>query len=99
LIRLLLAAALANRRRRQSFLGVATRVWPFATLAIYALSETGLAGTPLHAFAGITIPLAVLAVEGVQSVGFRRIPQWRLVGVVLVALGTIPATISMLRGA
>src|SRR5438105_6780593 len=50
LIPLLIAAALAYRRRPRSFLGVAMRVWPFAALAIYALSETGLAGTPLHAF-------------------------------------------------
>jgi MFS family permease len=99
LIPLLIASTLAYRRRPQSFLGVATRVWPFAALVIYALSETGLAGTPLHAFAGITIPLAVLAVEGVQSIGFSRLPRWRLVGAVLVALGTIPASISMLRGA
>jgi hypothetical protein len=99
LIPLLIAAPLAYRRRPQSFLGVATRVWPFAALVIYALSETGLAGTPLHAFAGITIPLGMLAIEGVQSIGFRRLPGWRLVAVVLVALGTIPASISMLRGA
>jgi hypothetical protein len=99
LIPLLIAAALAYRRRPQSFIGVAARVWPFAALLIYALSEAGLAGAPLHAFAGITIPLAVLAVEGVQSVGFRRLPHWRVVGAVLVALGTIPATISMFRGA
>lgn len=99
LIPLLVASALAYRRRPQSFLGVATRVWPFAALVIYALSETGLAGTPLHAFAGITIPLAVLAVEGVQSIGFSRLPRWRLAGAALVAAATIPATISMLSGA
>jgi hypothetical protein len=99
LIPLLVAAALAYRRRPQSFIGVAARVWPFAALAIYGLSQTGVAGTPLHAFAGITIPLAVLAVEGVQSMGFRRLPGWRFVGVALVAAATIPASISMLRGA
>lgn len=99
LIPLLIASVLAYRRRPQSFLGVATRVWPFAALVIYGLSETGLAGTPLHAFAGITIPLAVLAVEGVQSIGFSRLPRWRLAGVALVAAATIPATITMLSGA
>jgi hypothetical protein len=99
LIPLLVAAALAYRRRPQDFLGVATRTWPFAALAIYVLSETGVAGTPLHAFAGITIPLAVLAVEGVQSIGFRRLPHWRLAGGALVAAATIPASVGMLRGA
>jgi hypothetical protein len=99
LIPLLVAAALAYRRRPRGFLGIATRTWPFAALLIYGLSETGVAGTPLHAFAGITIPLAVLAVEGVQSVGFRWIPRWRVAGAALVAAATIPATIAMLRGA
>jgi hypothetical protein len=99
LIPLLLAAALAYRRRPRTFLGAATRTWPLAALLIYGLSETGLAGTPLHAFAGITIPLAVLAVEGAQSVGFRRLPRWRVAGVALVAAATIPATVGMLRGA
>ncbi len=41
-----------------------TRVWPAAALAIYILSASGLSATPLHAFDGITIPLAVLAVRG-----------------------------------
>ena len=99
LIPLLIAAALAYRRRPQRFIGVVTRTWPIAALAIYGLSETGVAGTPLHAFGGITIPLAVLAVEGVQSVGFRRLPHWRLVGTALIAAATIPATVAMLRGA
>ncbi len=99
LVPLLIAAVLAYRRRPSSFIDAATRTWPFAALAIFGLSETGLSGTPLHAFAGITIPLAVLAVEGVQSVGFRRLPQWRLVAVVLVALATIPAGIDQMRSA
>jgi hypothetical protein len=99
LIPLLVASALAYRRRPQTFLGTAMRIWPFAALLIYGLSETGLAGTPLHAFAGITLPLAVLAVEGAQSIGFRRLPRWRLAGAALVAAATIPAGIAMLRGA
>ena len=61
---------------------------------IFGISETGLAGAPLHAFNGITIPLAILAVEGVQQVGFRRLPGWRLAGAAVVAAATIPASIS-----
>jgi hypothetical protein len=94
---LLIAAALAYRRRPQSFLDAATRAWLLAALAIFGLSQTGISGTPLHAFAGITIPLAVLAVEGVRSIGLRRIPGWRLIAVALVAAATIPASVYELR--
>jgi hypothetical protein len=99
LVPLLVAAALAYRRRPRTFIDAATRVWPFAALAIFGLSQTGISGTPLHAFDGITIPLAVLAVEGVQSVGFRRLPAWRLVAVAVVAAATIPGSISQLKAA
>jgi hypothetical protein len=99
LVPLLVAAALAYRRRPTTFLDAATRVWPLAALAIFGLSQTGISGTPLHAFDGITIPLAVLAVEGVQSVGFRRLPGWRLVAVAVVAAGTIPGSIAELQAA
>jgi hypothetical protein len=61
---------------------------------IFGFSQTGLAGAPLHAFNGITIPLAILAVEGVQQLGLRRLPRWRLVGTALVAAATIPASVS-----
>ena len=94
LLPLLVAAALAYRRRPRNFIEAATRAWPLAALAIFALSQTGLAGAPLHAFNGITIPLAILAVEGVQQLGFRRLPGWRLAGAALVAAATIPASVS-----
>ncbi len=99
LLPLVAAAALAYRRRPRTFIEGATRVWPFTALAIFAFSQTGVSGTPLHAFDGITIPLAVLAVEGVQSIGFRRLPGWRLVAVALVAAATIPGSISQLKAA
>jgi hypothetical protein len=94
LLPLLIAAALAYRRRPQSFIEAATRSWPLAALVIFGFSQTGLAGAPLHAFNGITIPLAILAVEGVQQLGFRRLPRWRLLGATVVAAATIPASVS-----
>jgi hypothetical protein len=94
LLPLLIASALAYRRRPQTFIGAATRAWPLGALVIFGFSQTGLAGAPLHAFNGITIPLAILAVEGVQQLGFRRLPRWRLVGAALVAAATIPASVS-----
>lgn len=94
LVPLLIAAALAYRRRPSNFIEAATRAWPLAALVIFGFSQTGLAGAPLHAFNGITIPLAILAVEGVQQLGFRRLPGWRLIGAAVVAAATIPASVS-----
>jgi hypothetical protein len=91
LVPLLICAIPALLRRPRGFIETATRMWLLATLFVYAISSSGIAGTPLHAFAGITIPLAVLAVEGVERLGFRRLPGWRIAAVVLIALATIPA--------
>ena len=89
---LLIASVPAFARRPRSFLETVSRVWPLAAVAIFVLSATDLAATPLHAFEGITLPLAVLAVEGVQLIGFNRLPHRRLIGCVAVAAVTIPAT-------
>jgi hypothetical protein len=97
LLPLLVLAAFAYLRRPTSFLAAATRVWPFAALAMYELAEVGISGAPLHAFAGITIPLALLAVEGARRIGLRRIRAWRPVAIVLVAAATIPALTYELR--
>jgi hypothetical protein len=66
---LALPAALAYRRRPRTFVAAATRVWPFAALGVFLLSETRLGGTPLHAFAAISVPLAVLAVGALHALG------------------------------
>jgi hypothetical protein len=94
---LLLPAAVAYRTRPATFLAAATRAWPLAAFGIYLLSGTSLGATPLHAFQGITLPLAVLAVEGLQLIGWRRIRHPVLVGAVLVGLFTIPATVEELE--
>jgi hypothetical protein len=89
---LLLPALLAYRHRPRTFLAAATRCWPVAAFGVYFLSGTGAAATPLHAFQGITFPLAVLAIEGLTSIGFARIRRAHLVGIALVAIAAIPAT-------
>ncbi len=61
-----LPAALAYRRPITSFFDAATRSWPIASFVVFVLSATAAGATPLHAFEGITIPLAVLAVQGVR---------------------------------
>jgi hypothetical protein len=93
---LLLPALVAYRRRPTTFLAAATRTWPLGAFAIFLLSGTSLGATPLHAFQGITVPLSVLAVVGFQMLGWRRIRRPVLVGAVLVALFTIPATVKEL---
>ena len=96
---LLAASALAYRSRPQTFLQAATRAWPPVTLVVFLVSQTGLSATPLHAFAGITIPLSVLTVQGLQALGWRRIPGRRALAVLLMAAVTIPTTIDELTGA
>ena len=92
LVPLLLPAAIIYRRRPRDFLNATAMVWPVAAVALFVLSTTRFAATPVHAVQGITIPLSVLAVQGLQSVGFRRLPHPAVWGSVLVAAFTIPAT-------
>jgi hypothetical protein len=102
LIPLFVVAALSYRRRPRSFLAAATMAWPLAALAVYGISIAGLGATPLHAFAGITIPLAVLTVRGLQSLPLARLPYRRLAAlaaVALVAVTTIPAAVDQLSSA
>ncbi len=96
---LLIASIPAWRRRPRTFLETVTRVWPLAAVAIFVLSATELSATPLHSVEGITLPLSVLAVEGVQRAGFGRLRHRRLIACVLVAAVTIPATFWELRTA
>ena len=97
IVPLLVPAAVAYTRRPTTFLAAATRTWPLAAFAIFVLSGTSLGATPLHSFQGITIPLAVLAVEGLQIIGWSRIQRPVLAGAVLVALFTIPTTYQELK--
>ena len=93
---LLVPAIVAYRIRPTTFLAAATRMWPLAAFGIFLLSGTSLGATPLHAFQGITIPLAVLAIEGLQLLGWRRLKHPVLIGAAAVALFTIPATVKQL---
>jgi hypothetical protein len=97
IVPLLVPAAVAYTRRPTTFLAAATRTWPLAAFAIFVLSGTSVGATPLHSFQGITIPLAVLAVEGLQIIGWGRIQRPVLAGAVLVALFTIPTTFEELK--
>jgi hypothetical protein len=90
-------AALGYRSRGPGFLALATRVWLPAALVVYIISISGLSATPLHAFDGVTVPLAVLAVQGVTGLRIAWPHRRRLLGTVAVALVTLPATAFLLR--
>jgi hypothetical protein len=86
-------ALLAYRRRPANFIEAATRVWPFAAVAVYLLAENGLGSSPPHAFAGITVPLAVLAVQGVASVPWPGFVPRRTATALLVLALTVPVAV------
>jgi len=90
---LAIPAVLGYRKRSDAFLDAATRAWPIAACLVFVLSATGLSSAPLHAFEGISIPLAVLAVRGVRGTSLRRLRHRRLLGALAVAVATIPATL------
>lgn len=105
LIPLVVLAAPVYLRRPRGFLQTAAMAWPVAALLVYGLNEAGFAGAPQHAWVGIAVPLAVLAVQAARSVWLpllRRVPVPRgdrsrrvLEGVLVtlaVAALTIPGT-------
>jgi hypothetical protein len=64
-----LLAMLAYLRPPGSFGAVAVRVWPLAAVSVYGfIARSGVGTFPSHALQGISIPLAVLAVEGVSGI-------------------------------
>ena len=94
---LLIPAAFAIRKRAPGFLPAATRVWLLGAMILYLVSGTAAGATPLHAFQGITIPLSVLAVQGVQRLDWRRLPYPGVVATLAVAALTIPAAVYLLN--
>ncbi len=96
---LAIPAVLAYRGPSRTFLMAAMRAWPIAALAVFVLSASALGATPLHAFEGITIPLAPLAVQGIRTLRWQRLPRPRLIALTALALATIPGTILQLNAA
>ncbi|HKS00016.1 MAG TPA: hypothetical protein VJU79_10935, partial [Candidatus Dormibacteraeota bacterium] len=104
---LLIPAMLAAFKRSRSFLPAATRAWLLCAFALFVVSGTSVSATPLHAFQGITLPLAVLAVEGLQAFDFGRLRprsagtaemrRPRQAAVLAIALVTIPANVYLLN--
>ncbi len=95
---LALPALFAYRQRPRNLGDWMLRVWPLAGLAVFYLPF----GTfPFHAFQGLALPLAVLAVLAVRGwLGERPLPLWGAAAVVFVL--AVPGTLyraDELRGA
>ena len=89
LLPLALPAALAYRRRPEDWQELALRVLPLAFVGEYFLiTVSGLGTFPFHSLQGLSLPLAVLAVQGTAAL--RPADWWRshapAVAVTLVAL-------------
>ncbi|HEY5395657.1 MAG TPA: hypothetical protein VIL16_09700 [Trebonia sp.] len=69
---LAIPAALAYRTPARGLTDRVSRCWPFAALIVFGVSETRFGAVPTHALLGISIPFAVLAVQGVQSISYQR---------------------------
>jgi hypothetical protein len=99
LLPLVLIAAPAYVSRPRSFMDVATRMWPLAAIVIYFISTSGTSATPLHAFQGVSVPMAILAVQGGRRLGLPRLPKAGAVATALVAAVTVPSVYMELREA
>jgi hypothetical protein len=100
---LALPALLAYRRRPRTFAEISVRAWPVCGLAVYWVMALGHIGTfAIHSFQGLTIPLGILAVLGLQELWARLPlgprPLWVL-SVVLLGFFTVPAFAWNLRDA
>jgi len=62
----LLAAIWAYTLRARTFLELSLRLWLPAAVVVFFVAQTRWSSTPLHGFAGITIPLSVLGIQGVR---------------------------------
>ena len=94
---LALPAPLAYRVRPASFQDVVVRVWPVAALVLYWLLSSPFPGRfAPHALRGLSIPLAVLAVTGIGSLGLRPSRAWTAAAVAAIAILLVPGTLDRL---
>ena len=93
---LMAPALLAYRIRPRSFTAAAVRIWPPAAFAVYTAGEHGVGNEPMHAFLGISIPLAILAVEGVGTVRWPPVTPRRALATLAVIALTVPQAVSEL---
>jgi hypothetical protein len=88
---LLLPALLAYRRPPETTMAVAMRAWPIAAVAVFLSSELLGGGFALHAFLGVNIPLAILAVDGLRTLRWPAfVKTSAIVASIAVAVVIIP---------
>ncbi|MEI6446945.1 MAG: hypothetical protein WCO96_03565 [Actinomycetes bacterium] len=95
LLPLALPALLGLWRKASDWQGTAVRIWPIAVAFVY-LQPSGT--FPFHAVQGLSIPLAVLAVQGLTTNRPSRVPAprwWWVVPALLIL--AIPGPIHRLR--
>jgi hypothetical protein len=84
-----LLATLAYVQPAQSFGAVAVRVWPIAAVGLYGfIAVSGVGTFPIHALQGLSIPLAVLAIDGVSRVRIGGPPRAK-VAIAIAALALL----------
>ncbi|HWD86240.1 MAG TPA: hypothetical protein VG321_10845 [Solirubrobacteraceae bacterium] len=94
-----LVALTGYRGAPRNFVIRTARVWPVATIIIFVESGVSTGGAPLHTFLGITLPLAVLAVDGCLRLGWGRLRAGKALAVLLILAFTVPTTYWELKGA
>lgn len=93
-------AVLAYLEPSAGFQSTAVRTWPLAGLAIYWGIAYGHVGTfAIHAFQGLTIPLAILAVVGIRQRMTNAPRAANVTAGVLVAAAVLPALVWKLNDA
>lgn len=95
LLPLLIVALPGYRRPVRGFLDASVRVWPPAALSVWAMNQTPLGAWSVYAWVGITVPLAVLAVQGAE-LWLMRIPHHRWVATLGVLALIVPGSWTML---
>lgn len=96
---LLIFSPFAYLRRPTSLTSASARAWPIAAVIVCILTYLGIGEDPWHALSGVTIPLAVLSVEGVGGLLRYRFRILPVLGTLAVVLATVPVTIQMLQWA
>jgi hypothetical protein len=96
---LLILSPLAYFRRPTTLIGASVRAWPIAALIECVLCYLGVGDNPQHALSGVTIPLAVLSVEGVGLLFRYRARVLPILGTLAVSVATVPVTAQMIQWA
>jgi hypothetical protein len=97
LLPLALPGLLAYRRRPGNFLAAAVRMWPPAAIVALLVDELFRADGEVHVLLGLSVPLAILAWEGVRSLSLQ--PPRAIAVLAVALLVVVPPVYEQLRTA